>query len=226
MFESCLASRIDIFSKSNHLINDSQFGFRNKHSTFHALSHVSQQIYESVDIENYTIGIFIDLGKAFDSVSHKILIQKLVNQYNFPNYLVKILFNYLSNRFVKIKLGSFISEPFSLYASVLQGSIIGPLLFNLFINDICDLFSGPKDLYADDVGVIVSDPDLRNLINCAKEKLNSMNDWCSQNGMKINWSKSYFMFFHNKRMKHPPDLTEIMPALKLIDLECSERLTT
>jgi hypothetical protein len=83
------------------------------------------------------------------------------------------------------------------------------MLFNLFINYLCDSFSGPKDLYADDLGVILSNSDPSTLIQNAEETLHRINDWCIRNGMKINWSKSYFMFFFNKRMKQPPVITKI-----------------
>jgi hypothetical protein len=209
VFESLIAKRITAFCDEHNLISPNQFGFRNRHSTIHALSHVTQQIYNSIDQGHYTIGIFIDLTKAFDSVPHNILVKKLLDKYNLPSYMVRILFSFLCDRFIKIKLGSYISEPYPLYASVPQGSTLSCILYNLFFNDICDVIEGEKDLYADDVASIISNSSFSDLILLTKLKLEKMNRWCEENGMKINWRKSYFMLFYHKRMKIPPPMSVI-----------------
>lgn len=88
--------------------------------------------------------------------------------------------------------------------------MIGPILFNLFINDLCELIDDHKDVYADDVACVDSNSNFDLLVSSISFKLNLVNDWCRMNYMKLNWSKSFFMIFSNPRGKKPPTIKNIV----------------
>jgi len=165
VFEGLLSSHIIRFCNLKKFLTPTQFGFRRNYSTFYALLRVTQKIFDSLDKKQISIGIFIDLVKAFGSVPHSILLDKMLPLYKFPDYLIKILYSYLSDRSIKIKLKNFLSDSYKLFCSVPQGSTIGPILFLLLINDITAITDIDIDLYADDIAFIDADSDLCNYIN-------------------------------------------------------------
>jgi hypothetical protein len=209
-FESLLSRRLNDFSKTQGILNKQQFGFRSKHSTFHALTDLTQSIFKSLEKGKVTIGVYVDLFRAFDGVPHITLMNKLMSKYSFPPDLCRILASYFHERFIKVKIGKFLSNAFPLFASVVQGSKLGPFLFNLFINDLFDVMQGNSDLYCDDIACITSTDSEESAIRDVKAKLTVINAWCSANSMKINWSKSFFMFYYNKHSKNTPsNISEI-----------------
>lgn len=170
---------------------------------------MTQKIYDTLEKRNYTLVLYFDLVRAFDSISHKLLIDKLRHIYHFPEYLIVIISDYLKNRHIKIKLGNFISDSFPIYASVPQGSKIGPILFNLYVNDGVDQLEGHKDVFADDISSLVSHKNFDTLQKIAIERIEILHAWCNLNCMKINWTKSHFMIFRNSRTKKIPHLDSI-----------------
>jgi hypothetical protein len=209
LYEHILTSRITNFCNKNKILSDAQFGFRQKHSTFHALTHLTQTIYDTLEKGQFTLILLFDLVRAFDSVSHSRLIDKLRNQYHFPEYLIVIISDYLKNRHIKIKIGSYISDSFPLFASVPQGSKLGPILWNLYINDVIELMGGHNDVYCDDIASLCTHKNFDELKKLAIKKVETLHEWCIINDMKINYKKSVFMIFKNKRTKKIPDIDSL-----------------
>ena len=111
-----------------------QFGFRKGHSTDHALIKLIDSIYDSFNQNRYVLGVFTDSSKAFDTVDHNILFDKL-NSYNIKSNSLKWFLNYLSNRKQFVQAGAIKTSSLNIICGVPQGSILGPLLFITYVND-------------------------------------------------------------------------------------------
>ena len=119
----------------NSFIYDLQFGFRQKYSTSHTLIHLTCKIREQLDSWHFACGIFVDLQKAFDTVDHDILIQKL-NHYGIRGVANNWFSSYLQNRSQSVSINGFNSKLKRIHRGVPQGSILGPLLFLIYMNDL------------------------------------------------------------------------------------------
>ena len=130
--------------------------FQEKHSTEHALLSIVEEIRKKLDNGIFTCGVFIDLEKAFDTVNHKILISKL-DHYGIRDKALKLLTSYLMNRKQFVKLNGIQSETVNMCCGVPQGSILGPLLFTIYINDKHEAVTSSKmHHFADDTNLLFS----------------------------------------------------------------------
>ena len=178
-----------------------QYGFRKGRSTQQAIITLVDRITKSQDIGDIVITLLIDLKKAFDTIDHRILLRKLYS-YGIRGTMFKWIESYLTGRSQYVIFDGKVSETRSIKCGVPQGSILGPLLFILSVNDICNvspiLF---KILYADDTCVLISGNHLNNLIKMLNIELISLNNWFKANKLSLNTKKSFFMIFHRSRIK-------------------------
>ena len=135
LIEKLTYNRLNDYINKKSILNCNQFGFRSAHSTVHAITRIHERILENINNDRHTISIYLDLSKAFDSVNHKILLNKL-DHYGIRDVALNFFKSYLSNRQQHTIVNGKASELLTIPCGVPQGSTIGPLLFLLYINDL------------------------------------------------------------------------------------------
>ena len=149
ILEKVIHARILEFCDENDLLPNSQFGFRSKHSTVHALIRLFEEAIMGFNDRKVTIAAFLDIEKAFDTMWIEGLIYKLIKM-RFPHYLIKIVSSYLKDRNFRVKLGNQLSDSISVNDGVPQGSVLGPLLFIIFMIDLPTHLNTTLTVFADD----------------------------------------------------------------------------
>ena len=154
-----------------------------------------------IDKRLYSCGIFIDLKKAFDTVDHSILLQKL-HHYGFRGLINDWFSSYLSNRTQSTQIGSVVSSKERIVCGVPQGSVLGLLLFLIYVNDMYRS-SQKLDFYlfADDTNLLYAEKDLKKLEIVVNEELLKLSEWLNSNKLSLNPTKSNFVVFHSYQRK-------------------------
>ena len=194
------------YLKSHSLLSRNQSGFPPKHSTVTALATVTDDWFYSFYGE-YTGVIFVDLQKAFDMVDHLILLSKLECM-GVTGIELQWFKSYLSNRRIRTSVNNELSEERFITKGVPQGSLLGPLLFIVFINDINSVFSNCKaHLYADDTVIYYSNKNPKIIENVLNKELGHLEAWMVKNELKINYDKTVCMLLGtNHMLKREPKL--------------------
>lgn len=201
ILEKLFNTRLDTFIEKHKLLTDSQYGFRENRSTSLALMELIEEITNCVDNKKYAIGIFIDLKKAFDTINHDILLEKM-ERYGMRGVGLNWLKSYLLGRQQFVKLGEHKSTLLDITCGVPQGSILGPKLFILYINDICKVSNILKFvLFADDTNIFCSGDNLQLLLEEITSEMNKLKRWFDRNKLSLNLSKTKIMFFGNHKIK-------------------------
>jgi len=206
ILEKIFYVRLHDFIVKNNILSPHQYGFRQKHSTYMAINDLYTKITEDLDNKLHTIGLFLDLSKAFDTLNHQILLSKL-NSYGVRGLANKWVENYLTGRKQYVNFNGQSSTSSYITCGVPQGSILGPLLFLLYINDLprCSN-SSHFIIFADDTNIIFSHKDPNNLEILINNELHKISNWFKLNKLSLNIDKTNFMIFKNKH-SNKPDLT-------------------
>ena len=200
IFERLVYNRLFCYIKKADLLSNSQYGFREGCSTYMALLDFYDQISKHIENKLYSVGVFIDLKKAFDTIDHKILLEKLYH-YGIRGISHKWFESYLRNRQQFVSINGCDSSLRPIECGVPQGSILGPLLFILYINDIANCSTLLHfTLFADNTNLLSSNSDLQKLnqnLNC---ELNKLAIWFKANKLSLNIKKTNFITFGKKKI--------------------------
>ena len=198
IFEKVLYRRLVSFLDSKGVLNECQFGFRKNHSTVHAIHHSVDIVKEALGRGQEVLGIFIDLSKAFDTIDHKMLLSKL-EHYGIRGNANCLIRSYLTGRSQYTEVLGEKSRLDDVLFGVPQGSVLGPLLFIIYINDIINCVNGILGiklvLYADDTNVFIIGNNRRDLIRTGAIVLDAINRYMKSNLLHINVGKCCYIHF-------------------------------
>lgn len=234
VLEKIVYNRMTSHLEKYELLNNNQYGFRARHSCEHALIDLHDKLLNNINNNLHSFGIFLDLSKAFDLINHDILLYKL------PFFGIRgtawdWFFSYLNDRkqFTVYKNSN--STYSTTQCGVPQGSILGPLLFLLYINDLCYVSSFFKlVLFADDTNIIASHVDFEYLVLKTNNELDKVTAWFDANRLIINYDKTNIMYFRKPCISHDPKeirikmndvYLNVSTSLKFLGIVLDDKLT-
>ena len=197
LFEHILTSNIATYMESNNYFSNEQFGFRKRRSCEMQLARVCQDIASTLDKGESADLVFLDFAKAFDKVPHQRLLSKL-KAYGISDNLVRLIESFLTGRMQQVVLDGEVSEKREVTSGVPQGSVLGPLLFIIYINDLPNLLSCKIKLFADDCLLyrIIRSPEDHQAL---QSDLAKIDDWCTVWQMSLNYDKCEVMHISTSR---------------------------
>ena len=191
--------RLYHFLELHSVLFENQFGFRKNNSTSYALMEITEHIKESIDKGKFGCGIYIDLRKAFDTVNHSILLKKM------EHYGVRgVLLEWFKSYFQYVFYNGESSDLKPISCGVPQGSVLGPLLFLLYINDLPNVSTKMKFfLFVDDTNIYFEADDMLKVEKVVNNELKKLYLWLNVNRLSLNVSKTNYIIFHpyNKPLK-------------------------
>ena len=219
LIEKIAHNRIYTHCNDNNLLDKNQGGFRPKHSTTSTTSFFINDLYSAMNNNEITIAVYIDAMKAFDTVNHKILLDKL-KYFGIKGKCAGWLKDYLNNRKQCTIANDVISNLESITCGVPQGSVCGPLLFLLYINDIAKSLKDCKvSLYADDTVLYFSSNNLNQARLTVQADLNELSNWCSKNKLTINCKKTKYCVYGMRSVVRKSKTVDMIISLNGILLE-------
>lgn len=202
IFERVMYNKLMSFLNTKNLLYKHQYGFRSKHSTIHPILHLINNCAErnNKNPSEFTLSIFCDLSKAFDVISHDILFRKL-NHLGIRGIANDWLVNYLSHRFQYVDIEGEKSDLEEIICGVPQGSILGPLLYLIYVNDISVSTSEKVLSFADDTSVYLSHHDLPTLYRQSNTAINDVFNWFCANRLSLNPNKTKYIVIRAPQKK-------------------------
>ena len=234
IFERVVYNQLYSYFVDNKLLSEQQYGFRSKHSTELAGIKLVDYLKAEIDKKQTPVNIYLDLSKAFDTINHDILLYKL-EYYGIRGATLRLLKTYLTNRKQYVRYSTHSSTMMNIKNGVPQGSILGPLLFSIYINDLVNTSRKFKFImYADDTTIYfnLEDFSLENRENEITNELNWVTIWLRENKLTLNADKTKCMIYHTWQ-KHITNTTftmngkqiERVKSFKFLGIILDENLT-
>ena len=203
VFEKLTLCRMDSFIARHNLLTPCQFGFRKGCSTTHAIIKLLSRVVQAYHQKHYSACFFLDLKKAFDTINHKLLLQKM-EHYGFRGHCYRFLYSYYQNRKQYVNANGYNSVTMPVTCGVPQGSILGPLCFSLFINDLPLAVEEETILFADDAAFVLTSPTLEGLLKKIRNLFSDLAAYLNINKLVPNASKSKLMMFTSRPTSNLP----------------------
>ena len=199
VIETIMNFQLNLFFTENNILDQCQFGFRSGHSTYMPVAILHDFITANIADKNKTAGIYLDLARAFDTVNSKILLEKLA-RYGITGTAHTLLKSYLSQRTHLLKFNDTLSEELSTSCGVPQGSILGPLLFLLYINDISKACDESRTLlFADDTALLYAAPTMEQLQNKINRSFPKICTWLHANRLSLSIPKTFYQLYSTEK---------------------------
>ena len=206
IFEKLMYNQLYRLLEIHKALYSLQFGFQGNHSIDHALVSLTEAVRYTLDNKRFGCGIFIDLQKAFDTVNHKILLLKL-EHYRIRGCVLEWFRSYLSERKQYVSVNGSNSNLLSITCGVRQGSVLGPLLFLIYINDLPNVSKKLTFyLFADDTNIYCESKNVSDLMRTVNKELRSVKKWLDANKLALNIDKTNYIIFHSPSVSIPSDV--------------------
>ena len=230
VFEKLIHTRLYNFLQKNKILNSNQYGFRKNSSTAFAIYDLIENKLKNLDQNLITCALYVDLSKAFDTVNHNILLKKL-SHHGIRGVPLNLFKSYLSNRKQYTFVNDSKSRELPIDIGVPQGSVLGPLLFLLYINDLSFASLLLTKLFADDTCLIFSAKTISELQIVINREMRKIENWMSSNKLSINYKKNKYMLLHRQPNQCPFALyindnkIEQVKCFKYLGVKIDEKLT-
>ena len=207
LLEKIIHNQLYHFLDVNNILSPNQYGFRKGLSTSMAIFDVLKSLYENWNDKVFSGCIFIDFSRAFDTIDHDILADKL-NLYGLDGTSQKLMLEYMSCRKHITTINGFNSAEAPVTHGTAQGSILGPLIFILYVNDIFTSLNQDSStyMYADDTLILSKSDNIDDVTSKAKVALGKIMRWCEANKLSINYKKTKYMIVKHTKVPAGPSL--------------------
>jgi len=218
VLEKLVGNQVSRYMAQNNLLTVYQSGFRRNHSTASAVLKIVEDIRSAINSRQVTVALFLDLRKAFDTVNHAILLSKL-KKLGFDRDATKWFTSYLSGRSQCTSLQSQCSEMAAVTCGVPQGSVLGPLLFCLYVNDMPQVLEKCKiHLYADDTAIYYSAGTMKECEEAVSQDMKRVSDWLIDNRLSLHHDKTKSMLFGvPQKLRHVGTTVQITDGVNIYE---------
>ena len=200
--EKLVYNQLYEYFTENDLLKTSQHGFRPNHSTVTAMLEIVNKWFHNIDIGQLNGVVFLDLKKAFDTVDHEIFLHKLY-LYGIKGIALNWFRSYISNRGQYCQVNDHLSHSLQMVCGIPQGSILGPLLFLIYVNDLPNCLKYTRcNMFADATQIDTSSNNIDSIANTLNEDLANISDWMKANKLSLNASKTEYMVIGSHKRLH------------------------